>query len=268
MNFRNQAKDALSKAKLEVESGDDSRLKYAALELRMALECLVYDTSKAYRDELCEDNFNKWQPKKLLEVMIEIDPAVDKNTEWRIGAQPSKGSPPSTMANLGVDRRLSLKEIKRFYDRFGFYLHTPTIKQLEEEKPFNYPKLAASCKDLISILEEVLSSTIYNTRMKSTSKIKCKKCNSTIVRNLHPGKVELVANCRNCGASYSVISASDGEILWKPRVTDFNCGGKGCNNIAKLFDVEIKEGAYWDCKICHGRNVICLGTIYEKPDKS
>ena len=165
MNFRNQAKEAVSKAKLELESGDDSRLKYAALELRMALESLIYDTSKAYRDELSEADFNTWQPKKLLEVMIEIDPSVEKSSEWRIGAQQSKGSLPLTMTSLGMDRRLSLKEIKKFYDRFGSYLHTPTIKQLEEEKTFNYSKLAVSCKELIGILDEVLSSGVYNTRM-------------------------------------------------------------------------------------------------------
>lgn len=268
MNFRNRAKEALLKAKLELDSGEDSRLKYAALELRMALECLVYDTSKAYRDELSEEDFNTWQPKNLLEVMIEIDPAVDKNSEWRIGEQPSKGAFPLTMTSLGNDRRLSLKEIKKFYNRFGSYLHTPTIKQLEEEKSFDYSKLASSCKDLIGILEEVLSSGVYNTRMKSTSKITCEKCNSTIVRNIPPGQIEIIANCRNCGASYSVISEGNGKVLWKPRLTEFKCGGDGCSNVARLFDVEVKEGTCWDCKVCLGTNVICLGAVYEKPKKS
>lgn len=91
MNFRHEAKKAIDKAKNELASEDDFRLRYVALELRMALECLIYDISKSYRDELSEKDFDKWQPKKLLEVMIEIDPSVEKSSEWQMGVQKSKG---------------------------------------------------------------------------------------------------------------------------------------------------------------------------------
>lgn len=107
----------------------------------MALESLIYDISRSYREELSETDFDTWQPKKLLEILIEIDPSVERTSEWRIGKQDRKGELPAAMKNLGVDRRLSLKEIKFFYDRFGNYLHTPTIKQLEDHKAPDYSKL-------------------------------------------------------------------------------------------------------------------------------
>lgn len=268
MNFRHEAIKAVCKAKHELASKEEFRLKYVALELRMALECLIYDTSKVYRDELSEEDFDKWQPRKLLEAMIEIDPSVEKSSEWKMGIQDSKGSLPSSMTTLGTDRRLSLKEIKKYYDRFGSYLHTPTIKQLEEKRDLNLSNLSKSCKDLIEILDEILSSPIYNTRMKKTSKISCKKCNRPIARSITDDQNELNAKCRNCGASYSIISDANGKVTWQPHVTDFKCGGKECPTVAKLFDVEIEEGNYWDCHVCNGRNVICLGTIYQEPEKS
>lgn len=172
------------------------------------------------------------------------------------------------MTTLGTDRRLSMKEIKKYYDRLGSYLHTPTIKQLEEKRSLDFSNLSKNCKDLIEILEQVLSSAIYNTRIKKTSKIFFEKCNSAIVRSIPRGQVELLAKCRNCSASYSIISDGNGKITWKPRVTDLKCGGKECTTVAKLFEAEIKEGNYWDCHICKGRNLICLGTVYEEPNKS
>ena len=264
MNFRTQAKDALKRAKNELSHEDDSRTKYAALELRMALESLTYDISKSYREELSETDFNTWQPKKLLEFLIEIDPSVEKTSEWRIGKQGKKGELPSVINNFGIDRRLTLKEIKSFYDRFGNYLHTQTIKQLEDQKQPDYSKLKKSCYELINILDEVLSSPVFNTRMKITSKISCGNCSAKIVRCIPKGQSELTARCRECGASYTVEAKSDGSVIWEPQLFSFSCGGKECTESVELFEGVIKEGSWWVCKSCNGRNTICLGVVYEK----
>lgn len=266
MNFRNEAKASLHRAKQELSSGEDARLKYAALELRMAIECLIYEISKSYRDELSETDFNnKWQPKKLLELLIDIDPSVEKISEWAIGVQESKGYPSARMMPLGRDRRLSLKEIKGHYDQLGSYLHTPTIRQMEEGKAIDFKKICTRCKDLTEILDEVLSSSVHSTRMKSISKISCEKCNSTIIKNIPVTPLEMITKCRKCEACYLIKAESDGRVSWTPQVTDFQCGGRNCSAVAKLFDVEIKDGVYWDCKVCSGRNVICLGTVYQEP---
>jgi hypothetical protein len=266
VNYRTEARDALKRAKNELSHEDDSRAKYAALELRMALESLIYDISKSYREELSETDFNTWQPKKLLEFLIEIDPSVEKKSEWRIGKQEQKGELPAVMSNLGVDRRLTLKEIKSFYDRFGNYLHTLTIKQLEDYKKLNYSKLKNSCNELINILDEVLSSAVFNTRMKVTSKISCWNCSAKIVKNIPKGQSELTAKCRECGASYTVRTQNGGAVIWEPQLFSFSCGGKDCSESVELFEAAIKEGSWWICKSCNGRNTICLGVSYEKPN--
>ena len=59
MNYRDEAKQSLHRAKQELSSGEDTRLKYVALELRMTLEFLVYDMSRSYVDELSETDFEK-----------------------------------------------------------------------------------------------------------------------------------------------------------------------------------------------------------------
>jgi len=52
MNYRNDARNSLKRAKAELTQADDERLKYAALELRMTMEALTYDRALAYKDEL------------------------------------------------------------------------------------------------------------------------------------------------------------------------------------------------------------------------
>lgn len=52
MNYRSDARTHLTDAIEELAVGEDRRLKYAALELRMAMEAVTYDRALAYKDEL------------------------------------------------------------------------------------------------------------------------------------------------------------------------------------------------------------------------
>jgi hypothetical protein len=52
MNYRNEAKNALRRAKQEINNSDAYRLRYTALELRMALESLIYERAALYKEEL------------------------------------------------------------------------------------------------------------------------------------------------------------------------------------------------------------------------
>ena len=48
---RSRARSALASAQSELASNEDQRLKYAALELRMAIESVTYDRALAYKSE-------------------------------------------------------------------------------------------------------------------------------------------------------------------------------------------------------------------------
>jgi hypothetical protein len=63
MNYRHESRQALKRACAALESNDDQDLKYAALELRMAMESLTYDRAKAYKDEFPPDEYETWQPR-------------------------------------------------------------------------------------------------------------------------------------------------------------------------------------------------------------
>jgi hypothetical protein len=75
-DYRNDARRELARAKDELASAGDERLKYAALELRMAMESLTYDRALAYKDEFPPAEYQAWQPRKVMALLLEIDAVV------------------------------------------------------------------------------------------------------------------------------------------------------------------------------------------------
>lgn len=61
-NFRHLAREALARARAELASEASSRLKFAALELRMAIESVTYERALSYKDEIPPSEYRTWQP--------------------------------------------------------------------------------------------------------------------------------------------------------------------------------------------------------------
>ena len=86
-DYRGEARTLLELARRELDSGDDIRLRYAALNLRLAMEAITYDRAYAYRAEIPPQEYETWQPKKVLQLLLEIDPNVDKDSTIRFGLE-------------------------------------------------------------------------------------------------------------------------------------------------------------------------------------
>ncbi|KDU94704.1 hypothetical protein GLUCORHAEAF1_12320 [Komagataeibacter rhaeticus AF1] len=66
----------LARARDELTSVADERLKYAALELCMALESLTYYRAVTYRDECPPSGYETWQPRKMMAIASVVAGAV------------------------------------------------------------------------------------------------------------------------------------------------------------------------------------------------
>ena len=267
MSYRDAAKEALKRAKEALDNGSDHYLKYAALELRMALEALIYERAGLYTEELSNKALSTWQPGKLLNILLEIDPYTDKSATIFIGVEEEYGKPSKNMKPLGKERVLSLDEIKKFYDRLGSYLHTKTKEQIEKKKGASPEKIRAYCNELHEIINEVVNSPVFNFNMKTTSKRICEKCGTEIIRRIIPSKESFTANCIECGVSYKVTPQQNNEVLWEPIGTKVTCANKSCDSDLFLFESEIKVGTYWVCKKCNMRNHIGLA-LFLAPDEN
>src|SRR5258705_1292347 len=162
MDYRNQSRKDLQSAKDELGANADHRLKFAALELRMAMECLSYDRALAYKDEFPPTEYDTWQPRKVILVLLEIDPTADKDSSIAFGVETVPGVPAPSMQSLGSEKVLSMGMLKKHYDALGSYLHVQTMKQARDGPPLDFKKLRARCEEIATFVEQVLASPIFN----------------------------------------------------------------------------------------------------------
>src|SRR5690348_11354513 len=132
LDFRRAASESLIRAKAELAANDSFRLRYAALELRDAMEALTYDRAIAVKDDIPPEEYKTWQPRKLLALLVDIDPSIGQTATISIGieTEPGEPAPPEKMQLLGTDFVFTLADLKTHYDAVGSYLHMPSLDQI------------------------------------------------------------------------------------------------------------------------------------------
>jgi DNA-directed RNA polymerase subunit RPC12/RpoP len=255
-DFRQQARDALGRAEHELASNSSERLKYAALELRMAMECLTYERAKTYASELPPTEYETWQPKKLMLLLLEIDPRTDKDSSIAYGVEDVPGKVAEVMTPLGAEKVLNLSTIKKHYDALGSYLHAPTIRQLESGSPVDFKKLRLRCDQIVSEVEATLASPVWNINFGSFSEIPCMRCNQRVRKRIN-GPQE-IAHCFGCGATYEVNETPTKEINWRIIQQVITCQAPGCGKDIVLIDADIEAGKSVKCPHCNARHTIDL----------
>ncbi len=237
IQFRTLARKALERAKQELASNDDERLKYAALELRLCLEALTYDRTQSYKDDIHPLQYEIWQPGKLIQMMLEINPYADQGATLRIEKKNKDGT--SEWIKLGTEVTFSLKEIKENYNALGSFLHMPTLKQISEDKKLPLERIRERCNRLTEQLEAVVTSTMHNLSMGSSSEINCENCGEKIVRRLPlVGDGEREVSCFNCEASYDLVGAGK-EVRWYPKKHSLPCPVEFCDGQITIWENEI-----------------------------
>ena len=215
-NFRNEARGALERARAELTSGDSRRIRYAALELRIAIEALTFDRAQSYKKEIPPEQYETWQPRKLLSMLLEIDPNADKTSSLRFGEEEKYGEPAKVMHSLGTDSVLGLATIKEHYDALGSYLHMPTLKQFSNQKSPNFDSLRERCNTIVNELTKVLSSPIWNVNFGNFAEFECQRCQNTIRKRIPHSSEKLIAKCVNCGADYTLTKETNDTTVWEP----------------------------------------------------
>lgn len=261
MDYRSEARAAQKRARIELDSGEDVRLKYAALELREAMEALTYDRAVVYKAELPIAAYDTWQPRKVMELLLEIDPEADKDSSLAVGLEETPGVPASVMRPIGTEKVLNLGLLKKHYDALGNFLHVPTLKQAQAG-PIDYAKLRERCEDISKFIKDVLASPVWNSNFGTFAEIECENCGQAIRKRLPRSMEALVAKCLGCRATYTVTDAGSGKTFWQLDMVDVGCANPTCDKVIHILDYEFKQGSTWTCDACGGSNRIALGVQF------
>lgn len=249
-DFRHYAKVALEQAKSELESGDDARLRYAALELRMSIEALTYDRAQLFEDELPSSEYDVWQPKRVMETLLEIEPLADQGSTIRFKKESKQGEPEHPVHTLGTEVVFTFKQIKKSYDALGSYLHHPTLKQIRE-KSVDLVALRRRCIEISAQLDAALASKMYNVHFKSSVRFSCGECGKIIHKRYKLGDSPVEAKCQNpsCEASY-LLTTNEQKVDWERLGAEFECPSEGCSEQVFVAKEYVRPGSYWTCTGC------------------
>jgi len=248
-------------AREELDSGDDARLLYAALQLRMAIEALIYERQYSRRDFLPIEQVSAWQPRDVLRALLEIDDAADKGGTLFMARENPDGSPAEAPVFIGAEHVLSLKTIKTHYDALGSFLHLPTLKQSVEGKVPDMSKLRVRCEEIATEIQKNLNSSMRNIVIGSEPRsFECEGCGATVTRKLPLRPFDYVIRC-NCGAEHRVCSVDGNTATRIPLVQVLPCVKHGCDGKHRIWRFEIKDGTRWNCETCNTEQGLALGLV-------
>lgn len=267
-DFRFFARKAVQRAKGELDTGDDSRLPYAALELRLALEALTYDRATVYEDEIPPEQYATWQPRKLMQLLLSIDPSADKTRSIRVGRQGRPDKPASDMQLIGTDEGLSLKIIKDHYDALSAHIHMPTLKQVIEGWSQDSAALRVRCNKVLQAVEKVANAKLFRSSMKVISECNCFRCERPIKRSLPRGAGTLTTKCFECSAPHEVTYGDGEQVIWRPIAQNLKCLSPECGAAFWLFDDDVRPGTSWRCPGCKKQFELALFVQQIPPERA
>jgi hypothetical protein len=253
MQFRNEARLALARAKALLAQGDDHAVRYAALELRLTLEAGIYDRLHDYRREAPQALYETWQPPKVLRYLLEIDPHADQPSTVRFTRQGQDAESPSaslTFSQTPIDQTT----LKRNYDALGSFLHMPTLKQIAKSGGTDFSALRRRCEALVAVLDPIVTPPKSSFIGGRFSLCDCTRCGAQMRKRIPPGLTgELAAVCMACEAPYSVLIADGADDQWatvKHAAPCYHCG-----QVHGAFSDDLKEGYRLTCDGCGGQSV-------------
>jgi hypothetical protein len=248
INFRHSARKHIANAKDFAAMDDDKGLNAACLELRMAIEALTYENLQVYIAEVGSSAMEKWQPRRVIEELLLVDPKADKTSQLAVGVEKELGKPAEEMQFLGTDHRFSIKWANKAHNALGSYLHEPTIAQHKGQKLPNAVKMRQKIEEILSELEPVLNSSVWGANFGVFVSFDC-ECSFTIKRKeeyLEAGK-ELI--CGSCGRIFD-YEHIDGNWVTYPATVSFDCPPKDCDKRHTIGMHEAKPEFRMRCDGC------------------
>lgn len=244
-NYREEARAALERAKVLLQSECNHSLRYAALELRMSIEAITYDRAQAYIEVLPPVHYETWQPKQLFKVLLEIEPLADAGAKvWFIDAEDQ------TLRELGEETVFTLRDIsKGNYDGLGNFLHYPTLKQIKDNS-VKFDSLRTRCQTIVSKLEAALQSSVFNVVPQNIVDFECEECGAPVLKHIKKQGDRPNATCFSCYAEYVLDPAEDGLYLPIRRGAKITCRNSNCKHEFVVGMEKLKVGNSITCSSC------------------
>jgi hypothetical protein len=237
IDFRGRAQRHLETARRHIASLDGSRLVYAALELRMAIEAMAFDLFEAYLEEVSDDAMKSWQPRKVLEELATIDPF--SKVSWTLSVETPEGE-----KVIGVEDRMEIKWAYDKHNALGSFLHEQTYAQIKKGREKNPDRLKEMCVEIGDRLQAIIGSELFRIKMDTFLSFAC-FCGHKIPVRTSTLQDQTAYKCKNCERWYDRANKSSTRVSL--RQFGWQCANKHINVMAAH---ELKKGKRYRCKEC------------------
>ena len=226
----------------------------------MAMEALTYDRALAYKEEFPPNEYETWQPRKVMLVLLDIDPTADKDSSVGVGVE--EVCDVAAMVSLGSEKVLNMSALRKHYDALGSYLHVQSMKQANAEKKLDFSKIRVRREEISTFVGQVLSSPVYNITIGTFATMNYMACDNAIRKRIPSGQNEVMAECYKCSATYTVLDKGVGKAEWEPHQHEIDCANDSCQQKIIVWKHEIEIGRCWTCTSCRGNNTFTLGVCH------
>ena len=238
----------VKKAEVLLEADDPDSLCYASLQLRMAIEHLFYELIPLYREELPDDIVNRWQPKQIIDALLDCDPHVDQDATVTFYSSTPNGGPGEPFFQRRV-RAVTKRMLKQHYHKLGFYLNAPM-----HGRPPEPEKWRAALQTAVGVLKQYTSDQIL-CNVRPLVSFDC-VCGRTVKRNIHAIEANTEVKCPDpsCGAIWDAERTEDGIFRFQIRRDSYRCPYCKETNFVPVH--EVKDGITLICDACEGKVLV------------
>lgn len=263
-DFMADAKTCLLKAIEHIDSNDDVRLKYAALELRMCIESIVYYrlSKLVAKGKIDSSAYFSWKPSDVIKYFLSLDPFSLSDVEISI-AKNNTDNKPGKWVKFGTEIRLDKKFIQKNYNKLGSYLHQTTLSEIQRGGIIT-SKMKLDIDKIISRIKTVMSSSLRNVNIIRTGVFNCLECKIDIVVltpineiiNVKGDEIAHEIECphkindTSCKASYKIITKKNEKTTYNPLDYRYTCQSTDCGGKINFWKSEVKPNAEKSCSIC------------------
>ena len=259
--MKDNARKSLVRAKAFIDEGTEDSARHACLELRFAIEYIVYQHFQAYLDEVPDDAMRKWTPRQVIEQMLEVDPHADRTSIISIGEQKEAGFRPEVMKVLGENVRFSMKWANSNHNALGSFLHASTLYQVSSEQVPSAEKMLKKAREISEVVEKAVTTHVTNFNFGVFYDIAC-QCGRMIKRRKGSFTKEAGIKCPGCGAIYDITDESPGSgpgtITYEMRRAEYDCNS--CKTVRGIGAHLFQVGQIIRCD-CGSHVRVCLGVI-------
>ena len=246
--------DHVQRARRLLEADGDAELRYAALELRLAIESIVYEKLRLYAPRLPAAVLDKWQPPQAMKALVQLEPRASREFRLRIAEEPAVGVPGTDWHYLGEHRMFEPGWLRTNYTKLGSFLHAASPKHSAASLNGDPAKLRSTMLPILQEIERVMASQIDGT-LATVIEFQCAACDRPVFCNEEGARETGRATCldASCAAEHHAKFGDDGSVTFYLDATEFEC--VSCKHPTPIENRKLAVGYEFNCEACKAAHV-------------